>query len=126
MNFCAHENIGRIIFFIKIKFIIGLVIWLCIHAGEFISVMSVFEPKIKNDLKMILENYFGRKKKKKRKRPRGPVPSLGPKRSQRAPSSPFALPSLTSRPRSAAPPSSSSRNRDGLALPDREPIPGKP
>jgi hypothetical protein len=63
LYFCAHENIGRIIFFIKIKFIIGLVIWLCIHAGEFIFVMSVFEPKIKNDLKMILENYFGRKKK---------------------------------------------------------------
>jgi len=74
MNFCAHENIGRIIFFIKIKFIIGLVIWLCIHAREFIFVMSVFEPKIKNDLKMILENYFGRKKNKKRK---GRPPPLG-------------------------------------------------
>jgi len=70
MNLCAHENIGRIIFFIKIKFIIGLVIWLCIHAGQFIFVMSVFEPKIKNDLKMILENYFGRKKRRKEKTPR--------------------------------------------------------
>ena len=49
---------------------------MCIHAGEFIFVMSVFEPKIKNDLKMILENYFGRKKNKKKERPTTPRSAL--------------------------------------------------
>jgi len=49
---------------------------LCIHAGEFIFVMSVFEPKIQNDLKMILENCFGRKKEKNKKR-KGRSPPLG-------------------------------------------------
>ena len=50
--FCAHENVGKIIFFFKIKFIIGVSnvvehACLCI----LFIVMSVFERKVQNDLK---------------------------------------------------------------------------
>jgi hypothetical protein len=33
LNLCAHENIGKIIFFIKLKFIIGVATLLCIENG---------------------------------------------------------------------------------------------
>jgi hypothetical protein len=35
LNLCAHENIGKIIFFIKLKYIIGVATLLCIYDGAF-------------------------------------------------------------------------------------------
>jgi hypothetical protein len=49
LNLCAHENIGKIIFFIKLKFIIGVATLLCIHAGAFDLLCGVvFIPFVLN------------------------------------------------------------------------------
>jgi len=58
LYFCAHKNIGKIIFFIKIKIIIG-VSNVFEHAcfSILFIVMGVFELKIQNDLKGFLNEF---------------------------------------------------------------------
>ena len=123
MNFCAHENIGRIKFFIKNKIyhrISNLVVHSC---WRIIFVLSVFELKnskwFKSIFKWVLKRFGNKRRKKQTNKSKLPPPDSGLPR----PSSFFPLPLLSPSSQRGRKPNSPARPKPARAQPGQPPPP---